>query len=157
MTARVLFISFFLVIAAVGIADPGATLQEAKAKAQAVIRFSSHLGEVEFHHKQHFDDHGVECATCHHETNAHKLEFSHKNLIPTYRVDCQICHHEGKAPLTPQSCSKCHHPTPSSTADETASSKVALHKDCWKCHEIGKGAEASANCKFCHTGAQKAW
>ena len=151
--------SLILLVAAVSVGTAGtnSTPNEARAAAKDTIVFSSYLGAVEFKHKQHFDDNGIECSTCHHETSAHKLEFTHKDLISTYRADCQICHHEGKDPLTPRSCSTCHHPTPSSTADETASSKVALHKDCWKCHEIGKGAEASANCKTCHTGVRKEW
>jgi hypothetical protein len=145
----------FALVALVAVAASGQA--PAPKPPAAVIRFPSYLGEVRFEHKKHIDEFGLACTDCHHETNAGKLEFTHKDLIPTYRVDCQICHHEADVPMTPQSCSKCHPSTPTSNADETATSKVAMHKDCWKCHEIGQGPDASGKCPTCHKGPRKQW
>ncbi|OGF65593.1 MAG: hypothetical protein A2Y62_12780 [Candidatus Fischerbacteria bacterium RBG_13_37_8] len=121
----------------------------------AVIKSPSTWGEVEFPHQKHFEEFGLDCQTCHHETDAAKLNLPHKEYFDDFWIDCKICHHEVGTPKIAQTCSNCHH-SPTSIADETLSAKVVIHKDCWKCHEIGKGVEASEKCEFCHKGARKA-
>jgi hypothetical protein len=127
--------------------------QQQKAQLPPVIKSPSYLGEVAFPHQQHIEEFGLECETCHHETNAAALKFPHEDYFDDFWIDCKICHHEnGSATLAAQTCSNCHHALPTDIADETLSSKVVIHKNCWECHAAGKGVEASKNCKFCHTG-----
>lgn len=121
--------------------------------APAVIKSPSSWGEVIFPHKMHFEDFGLDCETCHHETNAAKLTFPHEEYFDDFWIDCKICHHEIKEPKRAQTCSNCHHYA-TTIADETLSAKVVIHKDCWNCHEVGKGIEASKGCVFCHKGAR---
>jgi len=108
------------------------------------------LEDVSFPHQMHFDDFGIECRECHHETDAAKLESPHEEYFEDFWIDCQTCHHESRAPREPQRCSHCHHDSPFNIADETRSSKVVIHQSCWSCHEVGKGAEASTTCGVCH-------
>jgi len=113
----------------------------------------STAGEVFFPHLQHTEEFDVACEDCHHETNAAELNMPHDDYFDDFWIDCKICHHEGgTAKLQAQACSKCHHSSPTNIADETLSSKVAIHKNCWNCHEVGTGQEASASCQLCHTG-----
>jgi hypothetical protein len=119
----------------------------------AIIKSPSTAGEVAFPHQKHYQDLGLECKTCHHETNAAALKSPHAEYFDDFWIDCKICHREnGSATLESQSCSKCHHALPANIADETLSSKVVIHKQCWKCHDVGQGADAGKNCKLCHSG-----
>lgn len=116
-----------------------------------VIRSASSVGEVAFPHQFHFEELGMECRTCHHETNASFLRMPHEEYFDDFWIDCLICHgKEASAVLQPHSCSACHHDSPADIADETLSTKVVVHKKCWECHEVGKGEEASRSCTFCH-------
>ena len=108
------------------------------------------LEDVSFPHQLHFDDFGIECGECHHETNAAKLAIPHPSYFEDFWIDCQICHHTQSTLRQPQKCSSCHPDAPFNTADETLSAKVAIHQSCWSCHEIGKATEASVNCAICH-------
>jgi hypothetical protein len=109
------------------------------------------LGDVSFPHQLHFDDFGIECSECHHETDAAQLSIPHPSYFEDFWIDCQICHHAGTSPRESQKCSSCHPEAPFSIADETLSAKVVIHQSCWSCHEVGKAAEASTNCAFCHS------
>lgn len=110
------------------------------------------LGDVTFQHRFHFEDLGLECATCHHETEAAALEMPHPEYFEDLWIDCKTCHHESRSPGEPQECSTCHHPNPFNIADETLSPKVVIHRSCWGCHEVGKGEAASRSCGSCHAG-----
>lgn len=104
-----------------------------------------------FPHDKHTADFDVKCVECHHEVNAAPLSIRHKDYFDDLWIDCGICHHKaGTPPLEPQSCSNCHPSSVRDIADETLSSKVAIHKKCWSCHDTGTGAKASAACKTCH-------
>jgi len=116
-----------------------------------IIKSSSSAGEVAFPHQFHFEDLEFECLTCHHETNASSLRMPHEDYFEDFWIDCLICHRkDGSAVLQPQSCSKCHHDSPTDIADETLSAKVVVHKKCWECHELEKGEKASKGCTDCH-------
>lgn len=116
----------------------------------AVVRES----DVVFPHAMHFEDLGIECATCHHETDAGRLVIPHPEYFDTTWVDCEICHRPQDAPTPAMACSTCHHDSPTSIADQTLSAKVVIHRSCWSCHEVGQGAEASATCATCHLGEE---
>ena len=123
------------------------------AEVLSVIKSPSSVGEVTFPHQEHFEDFGLECETCHHETNGAELRTPHEEYFEDSGIDCKICHREsGSATLTAQTCSNCHRSFPANIADETLSAKVVIHKSCWECHEVGRGVEASKNCGLCHTG-----
>ena len=116
-----------------------------------VIKSPSSVGDVAFPHQFHFEDLELECQTCHHETNASTLRMPHEDYFEDFWIDCRICHRsDGPAVSQPQSCSNCHHDSPTDIADETLSAKVVVHKNCWECHELEKGEKASQGCKVCH-------
>lgn len=117
-----------------------------------VIRFESSVGEVVFGHALHFEDLGLSCEQCHHETHAAGLSMPHQSYFEDFWIDCATCHTEDSSPTCPQACGSCHHGSPVSIADESLSSKVVIHESCWGCHETGTGAAASSSCQFCHTG-----
>ena len=108
------------------------------------------VGEARFPHALHADDLGLDCADCHHETDAARLRMPHDEYFEDFWIDCRICHRENGSPTEPQSCGACHHASPTSTTDETLSAKVVIHSSCWGCHESGTGEEASRSCGFCH-------
>lgn len=114
------------------------------------IEFRSEIGSVEFPHRAHAEDFGVECVECHHETNAAPLELPHPHYFEDGWKECRKCHHESGSGAQARSCSACHPDAPFSVADETLSSKVVIHRSCWTCHETGRGAEASSQCGSCH-------
>jgi hypothetical protein len=126
--------------------------QETQEKQLAPVIISpSSVGEVAFPHQFHFEDLELECRTCHHETNASTLRMPHEDYFDDFWIDCRICHRsDGPAVSQPQSCSNCHHDSPTDIADETLSAKVVVHKNCWECHELEKGEKASQGCKVCH-------
>ncbi len=115
-----------------------------------VIARSSEAGDIVFPHSMHASDLGIECATCHHETNAAALSIPHEDYFDDFWIECQTCHRPGAASGTPQACSACHHSSPTTVADETLSAKVVIHRSCFECHEGGTGQEASRSCGLCH-------
>jgi len=116
-----------------------------------IIKSPSSIGEVAFPHQFHFEDLEFECQTCHHETNASTLKMPHEDYFEDFWIDCRICHKAaGTSSSQPQSCSNCHHDSPTDIADETLSAKVVIHKNCWQCHEMEKGEKASQSCSVCH-------
>ncbi len=143
-------VAIAVVLAATAWGDTAQEEGSAAPSAAAVITSSSPIGEVRFPHALHAEEIGVECAGCHHETNAARLRLPHEEYFADFWIDCAICHRETDTAAVPQSCGACHHAVPSSNADETLSAKVVIHQSCWSCHEIGTGREASANCRFCH-------
>ena len=125
--------------------------EETQIKPKEIIISPSTLGAVTFPHKLHFDDLEIECATCHHETNAARLEMPHENYYINFRINCRLCHKmDGTTATQAQSCSNCHLESPESSADEDLSAKVVIHKHCWECHEINVGAKAGQGCIICH-------
>lgn len=116
----------------------------------------SALGEVRFPHSLHAEELGFECADCHHETDAARLVMPHDDYFEDFWIDCRVCHHQADEPKAPQSCGSCHHASPASTADETLSAKVVIHRSCWGCHDSGTGQEAARSCGFCHRGRRAA-
>lgn len=106
--------------------------------------------DVCFPHAMHFDDLGIECETCHHETNAAVLSIPHEEYFEDLWIDCATCHKREAGAAESMACSSCHHNSTTDIADETLASKVVIHKSCWSCHETGTGAEASSACKTCH-------
>ncbi|MCJ7581280.1 MAG: cytochrome c family protein [Candidatus Aminicenantes bacterium] len=116
-----------------------------------IIISPSSVGEVAFPHQFHFEGLELECQTCHHEINASILQMPHEAYFDDFWIDCKICHRgDGSAVSQPQSCSNCHHNSPTDIADETLSAKVVIHKNCWKCHEMERGEKASQSCSVCH-------
>lgn len=111
--------------------------------------------DVCFPHAMHFDDLGIECGGCHHETNAAELRIPHQDYFEQLWIDCQICHKPGEAAAVAMACSGCHHESPTDIADQTLSSKVVIHRSCWECHDVGRAAEASVACKMCHDGEHR--
>lgn len=61
-----------------------------------VIKSPSSMGEVIFPHQLHFEEFGLECNTCHHETNARELKFPHEDYFDDFWIDCKICHHKAE-------------------------------------------------------------
>jgi hypothetical protein len=110
----------------------------------------SAVGEVRFPHALHAEELGLECSECHHETDAASLRMPHEEYLEDFWIDCRSCHRESSLPAVAQSCGECHHASPTSTADETLSAKVVIHRSCWSCHDSGVGEEASRSCGFCH-------
>lgn len=115
----------------------------------------SAVGEVEFPHSLHADEMGFDCSECHHETVAAGLSTPHDEYFEDLWSECRKCHGEGPELAAPQSCDACHHASPATTADETLSAKVVIHRSCWACHESGTGEEASRSCGFCHGEARR--
>ena len=117
------------------------------------IRFELTAGDVCFPHKMHRK---MGCKECHHQYQAKVLETPHPGYLTSSWKSCQTSHSEESGPQKrSRSCSSCHFSDPDSIADETPSSKVALHKSCWKCHDSGTGAEASSGCADCHMKKEK--
>lgn len=117
----------------------------------SIIKSQSSVGEVAFPHELHFKDLEMECQACHHETNAAILQMPHAEYFDDFWINCKICHRgSGTAGSQPQSCSNCHHDSPTDIADETLSAKVVVHQQCWECHELETGAKASQGCSNCH-------
>jgi hypothetical protein len=108
--------------------------------------------DVLFPHAMHAKDLGIDCASCHHETNAGALSIPHEQYFENLWIDCGACHKPGATAAAPVACTQCHHDSPAGATDETLSAKVVLHKSCWSCHEAGRGAAASRSCKACHRG-----
>ncbi len=129
--------------AAVASADPEASVP-------SDIVSPASVGEVTFPHRKHFEELGLACTQCHHETQAAVLKMPHPEYFADFWIDCKVCHREASAPLAPQACSACHHSSLSNIADQTSSAKVAIHRSCWRCHESGTGEKATANCALCH-------
>lgn len=123
--------------------EPGSELPE-------IITSSTSAGTVDFPHSMHAVDFEVECVTCHHETNATELSMPHPDYFEDFWIECQTCHRAGTSPASPQTCSACHHSSPTTIADETLSAKVVIHKSCFGCHEGGTGQDASRSCSLCH-------
>lgn len=122
---------------------------------EETIVTASLLGEVTFAHRYHYEDEGIACDECHHETNAGALHLSrdHEAYFEDFWIDCAVCHRgEGEAVIEPRACSECHPDQERAAADETLSAKVAIHRRCEDCHDFGTGAEAFENCQYCHTG-----
>ncbi len=138
-------VAVLVVVAGCGSAPPVAGAGEDATAAPRPV-----VGEARFPHDMHAEDLGFECAECHHETNAARLRVPHEEYFEDLWIECGICHREGEAAATPQSCAACHHDSPASTADETLSAKVVIHRSCWGCHDSGTGVEASRGCGFCH-------
>lgn len=114
------------------------------------IEWPSTVGAVSFPHLMHVEDLELECADCHHETNAARLEMPHPEYFEDFWIDCGSCHQASAIAAAPQACSNCHHDSPVTVADETLSSKVVVHRSCWNCHEVSTGVEASKGCATCH-------
>jgi Cytochrome c7 and related cytochrome c len=134
-------------LSCMGSPPPGAKAQVALATGAAW----SPIGKATFPHEKHATEFEVECAKCHHETNAKPLTIPHMEYFSDLWINCGTCHHKaGAEALGPQACSTCHHAKNGDIADETLSAKVVIHKNCWSCHEVGTGAAASAACKTCH-------
>ena len=108
------------------------------------------LGPARFPHSTHAFDLEIECVACHHETDAAALNIPHPEYFDDFWIQCQTCHRAGAPPAAPQSCSGCHHSSPTSIADETLSAKVVVHRTCFTCHEAGTGASAARSCGTRH-------
>ena len=112
------------------------------------IRFELTAGDVCFPHKSHRK---LGCNKCHHQYKAKALETPHPDYLTSSWKSCQSCHNEESGQQKrARLCSSCHFSDPDNIADETPSSKVAIHKSCWKCHDSGTGAAASKGCADCH-------
>jgi hypothetical protein len=106
--------------------------------------------DVCFPHKSH---RRLGCGKCHHQSKAKPLNTPHPEYLTSSWHSCHSCHDpETERQKVYRNCLDCHHANPNSIADETPSSKVALHENCWKCHDKGIGAQASARCPDCHIG-----
>lgn len=116
----------------------------------AAVREDFTIGPAFFPHGKHARKFAIDCAECHHETNAGPLSFPHQEYFDDFWIDCSICHRDSAVALEPQACSTCHHSPNGDIADETLSAKVVIHKNCWSCHDMGTGAKASSACKTCH-------
>jgi len=115
-------------------------------------------GEALFDHELHTDDLELDCADCHHETDAAPLRTPHEEYFDDYWIRCQTCHYSGEGNgLEPQACSECHPETPASVIEETLSAKVVIHISCAECHDWGTALDATEACAFCHAEAQRRW
>jgi hypothetical protein len=152
--SSLLRITLFIIVVAVSgfaVIGFGRAQDPQEGQLNPIIKSPSSVGEVSFPHQFHFEDLELECQTCHHETNASSLRMPHEDYFDDFWIDCRICHKSDGLTLSqPQSCSKCHHDSPTDIADETLSTKVVVHKKCWECHELGKGEKASQSCTDCH-------
>jgi hypothetical protein len=129
---------------------PLAALSAQEPQVVESIEWRSTVGAVSFPHRLHVEDLEIECADCHHETNAARLDMPHPEYLEDFWIDCESCHQASAVPAAPQACSSCHHDSPVHVADETLSSKVVIHRSCWNCHDVTTGADASRSCADCH-------
>ncbi|MFH1809791.1 MAG: cytochrome c3 family protein [Pseudomonadota bacterium] len=147
-------------------ADPAAAEENAQAvpsvaaeptAIKETITFESVMGRVEFAHRQHVEEFGVECASCHHEVRARELKTPHDRYLRNLPVDCARCHHAGDAAHKIQACSNCHDAAASIPGpdDLRMGARAAVHLTCAACHEFGQGCEASQKCITCHAGPKK--
>ena len=113
------------------------------------VVFLSTLGAVTFPHLLH-EEMELACENCHHETHVGQLTMPHPEYFEDFWIRCETCHRASSQPSCPQTCSACHHSSPSTVADETLSTKVVIHRACWECHPVGAGREASESCGLCH-------
>jgi c(7)-type cytochrome triheme protein len=116
------------------------------------IKTPSHIGEIIFPHRAHFEEFDVECASCHHRIKTSSLKIPHRFSTRENWKDCTFCHDSDKSGKNLYSCKSCHNKLEKNYLKQVLSYKVVVHKSCEECHEMGKGVEASKSCKFCHTG-----
>ncbi len=119
------------------------------------IKTPSHVGEVNFPHRAHFDDFNVECQNCHHRIRASSLKIPHRFSTRDNWKDCTYCHNPDRKRHNLYSCRNCHNKLEKNYMKQVLSYKVVIHKSCVECHEMGKGVEASKSCKFCHSGKKQ--
>ncbi len=88
------------------------------------------------------------CATCHHMEFAPKVDWTHKAHAEEYGLDCTSCHHEDTSiEPEPQNCADCHQ----ESGDESMPSlRDAVHVKCQSCHE-DMFDEGIKGCASCHT------
>jgi hypothetical protein len=124
--------------------------QEEEIPAEIVSK--AEIGDVVFPHAFHYEEMGLACEECHHETDAAKLAMpaSHDEYMEDFWLECDTCHHPERNLDEPQTCSLCHEAEHREATDQTLSSKVVIHRSCWQCHEVGTGQGASQACDFCH-------
>jgi len=107
--------------------------------------------EVDFPHKLHVQDVGIECAKCHSPEK-------HKMRIVT-RTECMKCHHESKD----IDCAHCHKAQAALYEGKVKVFGVSPQPDvmaqagtkCTECHDLKKGAQTvltvKSKCEGCHS------
>lgn len=116
-------------------------------------------GRVIFNHRQHAEDYGAGCSTCHHteiiattwDPEMHDLHA--ENLTES----CQDCHHDSSIEPEPMSCYSpgCHERLSASgkvnTKAKTIPARDAVHQRCYSCHaHEDTFNEGLAGCASCH-------
>jgi len=90
---------------------------------------SDKKGPVPFHHKQHTEYEGVECADCHHVYEGGKNVWKEGDHV--------------------DKCVKCH--DLEETKGDIVKLQLALHKNCKDCHkEMAKDTAPWKKCNDCH-------
>lgn len=120
-------------------------------------------GRVIFNHRQHAEDYGVSCSTCHH------LEISgsswdrdmHELHAENFAEDCQTCHHTADIEPEPMSCytAGCHERLAVAGQEKKKGNAIpardAVHQRCYSCHaHEDTFNEGLAGCASCHDIAQ---
>lgn len=116
-------------------------------------------GRVIFNHRQHAEDYGASCSTCHHtriiatawDRDMHDLH------AESMTESCQDCHHDAGIEPEPMSCysSGCHKRLlPDGKVDtksKTIPARDAVHRRCYSCHaHEDVFNDGLAGCASCH-------
>lgn len=152
-----LFIVLGLAAACVGIgivATPPTPTQPVK------ILMPNAGGRVIFNHRQHAEDYGINCGSCHHtEIAATSWDRDmHDMHAENFAENCQACHHDSSIEPEPMSCYTpgCHaRLSPDGTLDskaKTIPARDAVHTRCASCHDTHGETfnEGLAGCASCH-------
>lgn len=115
-------------------------------------------GRVIFNHRQHAEDYGVNCSSCHHTEIASTAwdRDMHDLHAEEFAEDCQSCHHDSSIEPEPMSCYSpgCHERLlPGGKVNPKAATipaRDAVHQRCYACHAhedaFNEGLKGCANC-----------
>lgn len=118
-------------------------------------------GRVIFNHRQHAEDYGISCSTCHHlEISGSSWDRDMHDLhAEDFAVEdgCQTCHHDAGIEPEPMSCltAGCHERIGATKDEKKKSNSIpardAVHQRCYSCHaHEDTFNEGLAGCASCH-------
>lgn len=152
--------ALFVVLGLAALAVAGGTLATPPPPEQLVkIVMPNAGGRVIFNHRQHAEDYGVSCSSCHHA----EISFTewdrdmHDLHAENFTENCQACHHDSKIEPEPMSCYSegCHaRLTPSGQVQKSPHlpARDAVHSRCASCHaHEDTFKEGLSGCASCHT------
>lgn len=115
-------------------------------------------GRVIFNHRQHAEDYGISCSSCHHTeiVSTNWDRDMHDLHAENFADSCQTCHHGPEIEPEPMSCYAvgCHERLDSHGTVQRSSqipARDSVHTRCYSCHaHEDTFNEGLAGCASCH-------